>query len=53
MEEMKNHGKKWLYFLALGTALIIIYKLLDNFNGVLGAIGNFFSIINNIIVEVK
>lgn len=46
MEEMKNHGKKWLYFLALGTALIIIYKLLDNFNGVVGAIGNFFNIIS-------
>lgn len=46
MEEMKNHGKKWLYWLALGTVLIVIYKLLDNLGNVVGTIGNFLSVIS-------
>ena len=40
MNEIKNHGKKWLYWFVLGVAIIIVYKTLDNFNGV-----RFFNII--------
>ena len=46
MEEMKNHGKKWLYWFFLGVAIIVVYKILDNFDIVVGGIGNFFSIIS-------
>lgn len=46
MEEMKNHSKKWLYWFFLGVAIIAVYKILDNFDIVVGGIGNFFSIIS-------
>ena len=45
MNEIKNHGKKWLYWFVLGVAIIIVYKTLDNFNGVTQAFGRFFNII--------
>ena len=35
MKEIKQHGKKWTYWFVLGVALIIVYKLIDNFDGVL------------------
>ncbi len=45
MNQMKEHGKKWIYWLFLGIILIVIYKALDNFNDVMGVINKFFSII--------
>ena len=45
MNEIKNHGKKWLYWFALGVAIIVVYKALDNFTDVMGAITKFFDII--------
>lgn len=35
----KNHITKWLYWFTLGVAIIVVYKLLDNFT----AIGTFFA----------
>lgn len=45
MHEIKNHGKKWLYWFTLGVAIIIVYKVLDNFTNIMGMINTFFSII--------
>lgn len=45
MNEIKNHGKKWLYWFALGVAIIVVYKALDNFTDVMGAVTKFFDII--------
>ncbi len=45
MNEIKNHGKKWLYWFVLAVAIILVYKLLDNFTDVMGGIGTFFDII--------
>lgn len=46
MNEIKNHWKKWLYWFFLGVAVIIVYKTLDNFTDIVGAVGKFFSIIS-------
>lgn len=45
MNEIKNHGKKWLYWFALGVAIIVVYKALDNFSDVMGVVATFFDII--------
>ena len=45
MENKKEKMRKWIYWFALGLALIIIYKCLDNFNDVTTVIGNFLNII--------
>ena len=45
MEEMKNHWKKWVYWFLLGVAIIVVYKLFDNFQDVMGGIHKFFDII--------
>ena len=52
MNEVKNHWKKWLYWFLLGVAIIIVYKTLDNFSDIIGAIGKFFSIIGPFFVGV-
>ncbi len=45
MDEIKNKGKKWLYWFLLGVAIIVVYKALDNFGDVMGVITKFFDII--------
>lgn len=52
MNEIKNHGKKWLYWFSLGIAIIVVYKALDNFGNVTGEIGKFFNIINPFFVGI-
>ena len=42
MNEMKNHGKKWLYWFFLGVAIIVVYKALDNFGDMMGVVTKFF-----------
>lgn len=49
---LKNHGRKWLYYFALGVAIIIVYKALDNFNDVMGGITRFFDIITPFLVGI-
>ncbi len=46
MKEIKTHTKKWTYWFLLGVALIIIYKALDNFQDVFGAMGKFLSLLS-------
>lgn len=45
MNEIRNHGKKWLYWFILGVAIIVVYKALDNFGDVMGTIKKFCNII--------
>ena len=45
MNEVKRNLSKWMYWFLLGVAIIVVYKVLDNFAAIGGAIGNFFSII--------
>lgn len=52
MNEIKNHGKKWLYWFTLGVAIIIVYKLLDNFTGVANVVNKFFDIIAPFLVGI-
>ena len=46
MEQVKNHWKKWLYWFLLGVAIIIVFKLLDNFTDIMGVVGKFFDVIS-------
>lgn len=52
MNEIKNHGKKWLYWFALGVAIIVVYKALDNFTDVMGVVTKFFDIITPFLVGI-
>lgn len=52
MNEIKNHGKKWLYWFALAVATIIVYKVLDNFGEVMGIVAKFFEIITPFLVGI-
>ncbi len=45
MNEIKNHGKKWLYWFLLGVAIITVYKLFDNFGDIMGIVAKFFDIL--------
>lgn len=45
MNEIKNHGKKWIYWFSLMVATIIVYKALDNFSSIMGVLNTFFEII--------
>lgn len=45
MKETRKSMTKWMYWFLLGLAIIVVYKILDNFAAIGGAIGNFFNII--------
>ncbi|MBQ2835240.1 MAG: AI-2E family transporter [Clostridia bacterium] len=45
MKEIRKNMSKWMYWFLLGLAVIVVYKILDNFAAIGGAIGNFFNII--------
>lgn len=45
MKEVKKNLSKWMYWFLLGLAIIIVYKVLDNFTAIGGTIGNFFNVI--------
>lgn len=52
MNNIKEHGKKWLYWFLLGVAIIIVYKALDNFNDVMDVVKKFFDIITPFLVGI-
>ena len=52
MNEIKNHWKKWVYWFLLGVAIIVVYKLLDNFGDIMGVITKFFDIITPFFVGI-
>ena len=45
MNEVKKNMSKWMYWFLLGLAIIVVYKVLDNFSVIGQTIGNFFNII--------
>ena len=52
MNELKNHGKKWLYWFALGVAIIVVYKALDNFTDIMEVVTTFFDIVTPFLVGI-
>lgn len=46
MKEAKKNLSKWTYWFLLGLAIIVIYKILDNFGAIGNAICDFFDVIN-------
>lgn len=52
MNEIKNYGKKWLYWFLLGVAIIVVYKGLDNFSNVMGVFTRFFDMITPFLVGI-
>lgn len=45
MNEIKSNFKKWMFWFVFAIGVISIYKLLDNFGTIAGAIGEFINII--------
>lgn len=45
MKEIKKNLSKWMYWFLLGLAVIVVYKVLDNFSAISKSIGNFFKVI--------
>ena len=45
MKEIKKNISKWMYWFILGLAVIVVYKILDNFRAISETIGNFFIVI--------
>lgn len=45
MKEVRKNLSKWMYWFLLGLAIIVVYKVLDNFSAIGHTIGNFFNII--------
>ena len=52
MNEIKNNWKKWLYWFVLGVALICIYKILDNYENVMGTLNTFFGVISPFLIGI-
>lgn len=45
MKEVKKNLSKWMYWFLLGIAIIVVYKILDNFTSIGQAVKHFFSVI--------
>lgn len=52
MNDINNRGKKWLYWFALGVAIIVVYKALDNFDNVMEIAKDFFDIVAPFLVGI-
>ena len=52
MNEIKHNWKKWLYWFALGVALVCIYKILDNYDSVMGSLNTFFGVISPFLIGI-
>ena len=52
MNEIKHNWKKWLYWFFLGLALICIYKILDNYENVMGVLNTFFGVISPFLIGI-
>lgn len=44
--------KRWIYWVSIGTTLILLYKFLDNFSGIGSWLANFFSVLAPFIVAI-
>ena len=45
-EEIKSHGKTWLFFFTIGICLMIAYKIIDSIGNLTSVIGNLVSIVS-------
>ena len=45
-EEIKSHGKTWLFFFTIGICLMIAYKIIDSIGNLTSVIGNLISIVS-------
>lgn len=45
-EEIKSHGKTWLFFFTIGICLMIAYKIIDGIGNLTSVIGNLVSIVS-------
>lgn len=52
MNEIKNNWKNWVYWFALGVALICIYKILDNYENVMEVLHTFLGVISPFLIGV-
>ncbi len=52
MNEIKHNWKRWLYWFFLGLALICIYKILDNYENVMGVLNTFFGVISPFLIGI-
>lgn len=52
MNEIKTNWKKWVYWFCLGLALICIYKVLDNYESVMGVLRTFFGVISPFLIGI-
>ncbi len=52
MKEIKHNWKKWLYWFCLGLALICIYKILDNYESVMGVFNTFLGVISPFLIGI-
>ena len=46
MNVSKERIKNWLYWFWLGLAIIVVYKILDNFPNIMESVRGFFSVIS-------
>ncbi len=52
MNEIKHNWKKWLYWFSLGLVFICIYKILDNYENVMGCLHTFFGVISPFLIGI-
>lgn len=45
-EEIKSHGKTWLFFFTIGICLMLAYKIIDGIGNLTSVIGNLVSIVS-------
>ena len=51
-KKSKNIGKKWIYWFSFAMAVILIYKVLDNYSEIKDWISNFFRIIMPFVIGI-
>ena len=52
MKEVKNGWKRWTYWFLLGLALICIYKILDNYQSIMGVLNTFLGVISPFLIGI-
>lgn len=50
MNEVKKNFSKWMYWFILAVAVILVYKVLDNFTAISNVIGEFFRVITPFLI---
>ena len=45
-EEIKNHGKTWLFFFTIGISLMLAYKIIEGIGNIANIVGSLLSIVS-------